>query len=349
MLAVIATALIGLWSARRRCAMQSHYLGIVTLGLAVAFVNWITNAQVTGGADGHLRHPRAPAVRHRPVERVPLLLPGARRPGRSPWPSGCSSSHRRSAGGCGRCGTTRWPPAPSGAEIRLLRMTAFVLASVYGGVAGVLYAGLIRYIAPETFSIANMFLLLAMVIIGGRRAWSAASSARSCSPSSAGARSTGRLRAARLRPRGRGRGRVRPDRPGRDPGADSLALRGGWRGYRGTSAARSSRSSRCRRRSPAGPGRGRSSRYPRPGASRFRGVTALDDVSLTVRAGEIRGIVGPNGSGKTTLFNVISGLYRPHGGPDPARRPDDLRRPALPARPARRGPHVPEPAAVRRR
>ena len=51
----------------------------------------------------------------------------------------------------------------------MLRMTAFLLASVYGGVAGVLYAGLIRYVAPETFSIANMFLLLAMVIIGGRQ------------------------------------------------------------------------------------------------------------------------------------------------------------------------------------
>jgi branched-chain amino acid transport system permease protein len=47
---------------------------------------------------------------------------------------------------------------------------------------------------------------------------------------------------------------------------------------------------------------------------RFRGVVALEDVSLTVRAGEIHGIVGPNGSGKTTLFNVISGLYKPSGG-----------------------------------
>ena len=57
----------------------------------------------------------------------------------------------------------------AGTEIRLLRLIAFVLASVYGGAAGVLYAGMIGYIAPESFSIADMFLLLAMVIIGGRQ------------------------------------------------------------------------------------------------------------------------------------------------------------------------------------
>jgi branched-chain amino acid transport system permease protein len=49
-------------------------------------------------------------------------------------------------------------------------------------------------------------------------------------------------------------------------------------------------------------------------SKRFRGLRALREVSLSVAAGEIRGIVGPNGSGKTTLFNVISGLYRPNGG-----------------------------------
>ena len=41
---------------------------------------------------------------------------------------------------------------------------------------------------------------------------------------------------------------------------------------------------------------------------------ALSEVSLTVRAGDIYGIVGPNGSGKTTLFNVISGLHPPDSG-----------------------------------
>ena len=44
---------------------------------------------------------------------------------------------------------------------------------------------------------------------------------------------------------------------------------------------------------------------------RFGGLTAVREVSLEVRGGDLLGIIGPNGAGKTTLFNVIAGYYRP--------------------------------------
>jgi branched-chain amino acid transport system ATP-binding protein len=47
---------------------------------------------------------------------------------------------------------------------------------------------------------------------------------------------------------------------------------------------------------------------------RFGGLTAVREVSLEVRAGDLLGIIGPNGAGKTTLFNVISGYFRPEEG-----------------------------------
>src|SRR5438045_8285105 len=43
-------------------------------------------------------------------------------------------------------------------------------------------------------------------------------------------------------------------------------------------------------------------------------TTALDDVSLSVKAGEIFGFLGPNGSGKTTLFRILSTLIPPQRG-----------------------------------
>ena len=43
-------------------------------------------------------------------------------------------------------------------------------------------------------------------------------------------------------------------------------------------------------------------------------VRALSDVSLSVRAGEVFGLVGPNGSGKTTLVKILAGLMRPTSG-----------------------------------
>ena len=46
----------------------------------------------------------------------------------------------------------------------------------------------------------------------------------------------------------------------------------------------------------------------------FGGVTALSDVSLDVRRGEICAVIGPNGAGKSSYLNVLNGVYRPRQG-----------------------------------
>ena len=47
---------------------------------------------------------------------------------------------------------------------------------------------------------------------------------------------------------------------------------------------------------------------------RYRGVVALDDVSFSLRSGEVLGLIGPNGAGKTTLLDAVSGFTAPAEG-----------------------------------
>ncbi len=46
----------------------------------------------------------------------------------------------------------------------------------------------------------------------------------------------------------------------------------------------------------------------------FGGLTAVSNVDLTIKEGELVGLIGPNGAGKTTVFNLLTGVYLPTSG-----------------------------------
>ena len=154
LLALLATVLAGLVVGTPALRIQSHYLGIVTLGLAVAFVDLITNAPVTGGDSGIAGIPAPPLpgidltsqYLYYYLELVVLALGLAFGLFVVRTPLGRRMRAMRD---------DALAASASGAEIGVLRMIAFVLASVYGGAAGVLYAGLVHYVAPETFRHSN--------------------------------------------------------------------------------------------------------------------------------------------------------------------------------------------------
>src|SRR2546426_5150791 len=77
----------------------------------------------------------------------------------------------------------------------------------------------------------------------------------------------------------------------------------------------------------------------------FGGLVAVDRLPLAVRAGEVRGLIGPNGSGKTTTVNLLSGLYRADAGEIRLRgeRIDRLRPPQITARGVARTCPTPKP------
>jgi branched-chain amino acid transport system ATP-binding protein len=47
---------------------------------------------------------------------------------------------------------------------------------------------------------------------------------------------------------------------------------------------------------------------------RFGGLTAVDNLSISIPGGRVHAIIGPNGAGKTTLFNLVTGMLSPSSG-----------------------------------
>ena len=80
----------------------------------------------------------------------------------------------------------------------------------------------------------------------------------------------------------------------------------------------------------------------------FGSLVAVENVSMSVEAGELRAVIGPNGAGKTTFFNLISGFLNPICGAYPVCRRRHHEFAAGPARVARHCPHFSDHRGVSR-
>ena len=335
-LSIVAAGLLGLLVSLPSLRVQSHYLGIVTLGLAISFSAVLVNASFTGQAVGlpGLPGPTLPGVDLNDEYNYYYLLLAA-----AGVLFGLAVLMMRTALGR-RFQAMRddsLAAAHMGVEVPTYRMLSFVIAACYAGVAGALYAGLIRYVSPDTFSLAIMFLLLAMVIVGGRdNLFGAALGAtvllivreqfedlQKYQQVAYGLLIVGMVvvapegLAGLLKALSR---RVRQAVPGaRVTPAEADAALGeeevsGLGVDGGPAAATAPLAVEMNGREHAPPAGAVPALEINDVSKRFKGLQALDGVSLSVAPGAIHGIVGPNGSGKTTLFNIATGVYGPTSG-----------------------------------
>jgi ABC-type branched-subunit amino acid transport system ATPase component/ABC-type branched-subunit amino acid transport system permease subunit len=211
-----------------------------------------------------------------------------------------------------------------GVSLTTAKTKVFVLSSIFGSVAGSLYAHQILYINPPPFGVLTSVNVLVIAIIGGLMSpWGAIVGAVAFTllqqaverflPTVLGAGSVGAgetftvalvlVLVLVFMPRGLVgalgalRARVSPSTTDDEPAAHDATSLEGLIERRATDEGEDVPVLECR------------------GISKsFGGVKAVNEVDLTVAAGEVLAVIGPNGAGKTTLINLISGVLPPSSG-----------------------------------
>ena len=283
-----ATAALGLLVSYPALRLRGVYLAIATLGLGEVIRICLLNLDATGGAFGFSGIPYHTRLWHLLLALgataclLFLLMRGGF--GRAVW----AVRHDEIAA------------AALGIETTRIRVLTFTLGAFVAGLAGGLQAHYVRFIAPDNYGMAALTDWLVFVMLGGFETFIGAI---------AGAFLLGTLpellRAfSDWRPLMNGVLLV---------GLLILRPRGfitrellGW-----TFAPRSLHAA-GNDLQPVSPALREPARHDIvriEGVSKaFGGVTALVDVSMSVRRGAIHGLIGPNGAGKTTLFNAIAGF-----------------------------------------
>jgi len=298
-LAVLMGALLGASTLR----LGGHYLAMVTISfqqiVTLVLINWIP---VTKGPDGITRIPRpAPLLDGNMYLGMCVAVLAAI--GYLVW----RLPHTRLGRAMRAVRDNELAAGVAGVDVYRVKVTAFAISALLGGIGGGLFAGGFAYVSPDQFSFAESIVFLTMVLLGGVS-----------SPIGA-VIGTGLLI---LIPEWL---RFLKSIPGL-----YLAIYGAAvilivlfmpDGIWGFIQGRLDRFRGRRTASPAphlqlsGGGVGASTVLELKGLSKhFGGLKAVDEVDLLIRRGGVHALIGPNGSGKTTTLNVLSGLYKATSG-----------------------------------
>jgi len=292
--AIIVTSIVGTAVAAAALRVSGPYLAMVTIafGLIVegVLIEW---GSVTGGPGGIFNIPK-PGLR---THYWTVMLAAAL----ALW---LTANFRRSAWGraCLAVKSSEVAAESLGLSAYYVRIAAFTVSAAFAGAAGALFTFLNGYISPDSFTLQTSILFLLALLFGGL--------GRIAGPVAGSVALTmlpellTRLLDYRLILYG------------------SLLLLSIYWLPEGVVGALS----RARRaRAVPHPHAPHPSLSPLPrrdgvlltasGVSlAFGGITALDDISVTVSRGSIHAIIGPNGAGKTSLLNVLSGFYAADAG-----------------------------------
>jgi branched-chain amino acid transport system permease protein len=332
-LAVAASMLVALLVGLPLLRLRGHFLALATLGLGIIVAVVARELDVTGGTSGIFGIPKPSflgRVYDSPQEYFWLLAPFvvvglwlAQR-----------LVHSRTGRALGAVNDSEVAAECLGVDTYALRVRVFVLAAGYAGLAGVFYAHWLAVVSPEAAGFELSVTLLLMVVLGGLgTVWGAVIGAVAVEALDESMRSfiprlipgaSGEVQLlgfgivlvllvvllpgglaqlwARLTRR-RGTEAASPVVPRAEHDVNDAAM-----GYSGQQALSRllAQADVTDSGSPLLSIRGLTMRYG--------GVTALGDIDLDVRAGEILALIGPNGAGKTTAFNIITGVLEPTAG-----------------------------------